>query len=78
MCHDFQALHHFLQVEEVAMLDQLRRDQMELEHSLERHLEALHTAIREPEQRVGSLQMTTSTVGNIAVCCVVEVLVLQT
>ncbi|XP_017330197.1 tripartite motif containing 105 isoform X2 [Ictalurus punctatus] len=65
VCHDFQALHHFLQVEEVAMLDQLRRDQMELEHSLERHLEALHTAIREPEQRVGSLQMTTSTLPEL-------------
>ncbi|KAF4085512.1 hypothetical protein AMELA_G00095980 [Ameiurus melas] len=55
VCHDFQALHHFLQVEESAMLDQLWRDQMELEHSLERHLEALHTAIREPAQTLPEL-----------------------
>ncbi|MCI4379744.1 hypothetical protein PGIGA_G00231950 [Pangasianodon gigas] len=63
---DFQALHHFLQVEEAAMLDQLRRDQMELEHSLERHLEALHTAVRELEQAMGSVQIATSNVENMA------------
>ncbi|XP_060783427.1 tripartite motif containing 105 isoform X3 [Neoarius graeffei] len=61
VCCDFQALHRFLQVEEVAMLDQLRRDQMELEHSLECHIEALNTAVRELE-----LQIAASTVGNMA------------
>ncbi|KAK3535428.1 hypothetical protein QTP70_016850 [Hemibagrus guttatus] len=63
---DFQALHHFLQVEEAAMLDQLSRDQMDLEHNLECQLDALHTAVQELEQTMGSLQTATSRVGNMA------------
>ncbi|TST60380.1 Zinc-binding protein A33 [Bagarius yarrelli] len=61
---DFQHLHHFLQVEEAAMLQQMRLDEMELEHSLNRHLKALHTAVKELEQSMGALQIATSTGGN--------------
>ncbi|GAA6105517.1 tripartite motif containing 105 isoform X1 [Tachysurus ichikawai] len=65
VCWDFQALHHFLNVEEAAMLDQLRRDQMDLEQRLELNIEALHTAIRELGQTMGSLQRATIREGNM-------------
>ncbi|KAK1804160.1 hypothetical protein P4O66_020204 [Electrophorus voltai] len=50
MRSDFQALHHFLQMEEVALLKQLHRDQEELEQRIKRHLEALHIESRELEK----------------------------
>ncbi|KAI5104985.1 hypothetical protein C0J45_4657 [Silurus meridionalis] len=53
---DFKALHHFLQVEESAMLDQLRRDQIELEQNLKCHLHALQKAVQELEQTMSSLK----------------------
>lgn len=63
---DFQALHDFLLREEAARLEQLRRDQIELEHGLERHLEALYKAVGELEQAMGSLQIANSAVGKVA------------
>ncbi|KAI4873776.1 hypothetical protein NFI96_010638, partial [Prochilodus magdalenae] len=60
---DFQALHHFLQVEETAMLEQLRRDQEALEQGLQRHLEALHTAVHELEQQMNATQQAASSVS---------------
>ncbi|KAL7886095.1 hypothetical protein AOLI_G00063900 [Acnodon oligacanthus] len=63
VCSDFQALHHFLQVEEASMLEQLRRDQEVLEQSLERHLECLHAAVQELEQNVNAIQQAASSVS---------------
>ncbi|XP_066505320.1 tripartite motif containing 105 [Hoplias malabaricus] len=60
---DFQALHHFLQVEEAALLERLRRDQELLEQGVERHLEALHAAVRELEENVKTMEQTVSTVS---------------
>ncbi|XP_062856927.1 tripartite motif containing 105 [Trichomycterus rosablanca] len=58
---DFQALHRLLQAEEEAVTDQLKRDQEEIEQSIEGHLTALHAAVRELEQSVSALQSATST-----------------
>ncbi|XP_026864419.1 tripartite motif containing 105 isoform X2 [Electrophorus electricus] len=55
MRSDFQALHHFLQMEEVALLKQLHRDQEELEQRIKRHLEALHIESRELEKSLPEL-----------------------
>ncbi|XP_053361460.1 tripartite motif containing 105 isoform X1 [Clarias gariepinus] len=66
VCGDFKALHHLLQVEETAMLEQLKRDQTEMEKTLACHLEALHTAVRELEETLASLQLAASTIGNTA------------
>ncbi|XP_059378116.1 zinc-binding protein A33-like [Carassius carassius] len=57
---DFQALHHFLRVEEEAMLEQLKREQKEMLQRVERHLEALQVAIRDVEQNINMLQQTAS------------------
>lgn len=57
---DFQALHHFLRVEEEAMLEQLKREQEEMLQRLERHLEALQVAIRDMEQNINMLRQTAS------------------
>uniref|UniRef100_A0A672JWA9 Zinc-binding protein A33-like n=1 Tax=Sinocyclocheilus grahami TaxID=75366 RepID=A0A672JWA9_SINGR len=57
---DFQALHHFLRVEEEAMLEELSREQEEMLQRLERHLEALQVAIRDVEQNINMLQQTAS------------------
>lgn len=80
VCRDFHALHDFLQKEEAAMLHQLRRDQTELEHSLEHQLDALHTAVRELEQTMSLLQTATGTIGNmplveVKVSCLLLILV---
>ncbi|XP_072520133.1 tripartite motif containing 105 [Salminus brasiliensis] len=63
VCSDFQALHHFLQVEEAAVLEQLQRDQEVLEQSLVRHLEALHTAVRDLEENLNAIQQAASTMS---------------
>lgn len=57
---DFQALHHFLRVEEEAMMEELKREQEELLQGLERHLEALQVAIRDVEQNINTLRQTAS------------------
>uniref|UniRef100_A0A671SFY2 Zinc-binding protein A33-like n=1 Tax=Sinocyclocheilus anshuiensis TaxID=1608454 RepID=A0A671SFY2_9TELE len=57
---DFQALHHFLRVEEDAMLEELSREQEEMLQRLERHLEALQVAIRDVEQNINMLRQTAS------------------
>ncbi|XP_043113051.1 tripartite motif containing 105 isoform X3 [Puntigrus tetrazona] len=57
---DFQALHHFLQLEEEAMLEHLKREQEEMLQRLERHLEALQVAIRDVEQNINKLRQTVS------------------
>ncbi|ROK80928.1 Nuclear factor 7, ovary [Anabarilius grahami] len=57
---DFQALHHFLQVEEEAMMEELKREQEELLQGLERHLEALQVAVRDVEQNINTLRQTAS------------------
>uniref|UniRef100_A0A671S7Q8 Nuclear factor 7, ovary-like n=1 Tax=Sinocyclocheilus anshuiensis TaxID=1608454 RepID=A0A671S7Q8_9TELE len=57
---DFHALHHFLRVEEEAMLEQLKREQEEMLQRLERHLEALQVAIRDVEQNINMLRQTAS------------------
>ncbi|KAL0176748.1 hypothetical protein M9458_029078, partial [Cirrhinus mrigala] len=57
---DFQALHHFLRVEEEAMLEELKREQEEMLQRLERHLEALQVAIRDVEQNINILRQTAS------------------
>lgn len=53
---DFQALHSFLLEEEASLLEQLRREQEEWEQTLQRHLEAVNSALRDVEQKVGALQ----------------------
>ncbi|RXN23739.1 nuclear factor ovary-like protein [Labeo rohita] len=68
---DFQALHHFLRVEEEAMLEELKREQEEMLQRLERHLEALQVAIRDVEQNINMLQQTaSSTEQSVLVECV--------
>uniref|UniRef100_A0A8C1BKF8 Tripartite motif containing 105 n=1 Tax=Cyprinus carpio carpio TaxID=630221 RepID=A0A8C1BKF8_CYPCA len=57
---DFQALHHFLRVEEEAMLEQLKREQEEMLQRLERHQEALQVAIRDVELNISVLRQTAS------------------
>ncbi|XP_026135299.1 nuclear factor 7, ovary-like [Carassius auratus] len=57
---DFQALHHFLQVEEEAMLEQMKREQKEMLQRVERHLEALQVATRDVEQNINMLRQTAS------------------
>lgn len=57
---DFQALHHFLRVEEEAMMEELKREQEELLQGLERHLEALQVAVRDVEQNINTLRQTAS------------------
>ncbi|XP_051505452.1 vascular endothelial growth factor receptor 3-like isoform X3 [Myxocyprinus asiaticus] len=57
---DFQALHHFLRVEEDAMMEELRREQEELLQGLERHLEALQVVTRDVEQNINTLHQTAS------------------
>lgn len=56
--NDFQALHHFLRVEEEAMMEQLKREQEEMLQGLERHLEALQVAIRDVEKNINILRQT--------------------
>uniref|UniRef100_A0A8C1KF06 Nuclear factor 7, ovary-like n=1 Tax=Cyprinus carpio TaxID=7962 RepID=A0A8C1KF06_CYPCA len=72
---DFQALHHFLRVEEEAMLEQLKREQEEMLQRLERHLEALQVAIRDMEQNINMLRQTASSTdqsvlveNNVGIC----------
>uniref|UniRef100_A0A672TEN2 Nuclear factor 7, ovary-like n=1 Tax=Sinocyclocheilus grahami TaxID=75366 RepID=A0A672TEN2_SINGR len=57
---DFHALHHFLRVEEEAMLEELSREQEEMLQGLERHLEDLQVAIRDVEQNINMLRQTAS------------------
>ncbi|XP_030622324.1 tripartite motif containing 105 [Chanos chanos] len=53
---DFQALHHFLEVEEAAVLEELNREQEAMVEEMGRHLEGLQEAVREAEQNLQALQ----------------------
>lgn len=57
---DFQALHHFLQVEEEAMMEKLKQEMEQMLTGLEQHLEALQEAIRDAEQNIHALRHTVS------------------
>lgn len=57
---DFQALHHFLRVEEEAMMEELKQEMEQILTGLEEHLEALQKAIRDAEQNIHTLRHTAS------------------
>ncbi|KAG1935570.1 tripartite motif containing 105 [Pimephales promelas] len=57
---DFQALHHFLRVEEEAMMEELQRDMEQMLKGLEEHLEALQVSIRDLERDIHTLRHTAS------------------
>ncbi|CAM4610723.1 hypothetical protein PO909_006438 [Leuciscus waleckii] len=57
---DFQALHHFLRVEEEAMMEELKQEMEQMLTGLEEHLEALQEAIRDVEQNIHELRHTAS------------------
>ncbi|KAK7138471.1 hypothetical protein R3I94_013942 [Phoxinus phoxinus] len=57
---DFQALHHFLRVEEDAMMEELKQETEQMLKGLEEHLEALQVSIRELEQDIHTLRHTAS------------------
>ncbi|TRY81341.1 hypothetical protein DNTS_029764 [Danionella cerebrum] len=58
--NEFQALHHFLKVEEEAMMEELSREYDEMTRELKRHLEALDVAIGDVEKNINTLRQTSS------------------
>uniref|UniRef100_A0A3B1ILX9 Tripartite motif containing 105 n=1 Tax=Astyanax mexicanus TaxID=7994 RepID=A0A3B1ILX9_ASTMX len=71
---DFQALHHFLQVEEAVVLEQLQREQEVMEQSLQRHLEDLHTAVRELEENLNTIQQAAGTITSYLLTVIFSVI----